>query len=144
MQSHPLGNFFGKIWVKVIKIWANLIRFGQNQNLASPKTFDLLRLWTRASKHIKPALHWMVGIGHATPSYVIQTLSSSKTNFLTASPFSIVLSTWQKTVIFPLGLLNNNILWSKTSWYLLCKIWEKFGRILANLEKVIKIWSEFD
>jgi len=29
----------------VINIWANLIRFGQNQNLASPKTSDLLRLW---------------------------------------------------------------------------------------------------
>jgi len=29
----------------VIKIWANLIRFGQNQNLASRKTFDLLRHW---------------------------------------------------------------------------------------------------
>jgi len=25
----------------VIKIWENLIRFGQNQNLASPKTLDL-------------------------------------------------------------------------------------------------------
>jgi len=28
----------GKIWETVIKIWAILIRFGQNQNLASPKT----------------------------------------------------------------------------------------------------------
>jgi len=44
MEPHPLGNFLGKIWTKVIKIWANLIRFGQNQNLASPKSFDLLRL----------------------------------------------------------------------------------------------------
>jgi len=35
----------GKIWAKVIKIWENLIIFGQNQNLASPKTFDLLKLW---------------------------------------------------------------------------------------------------
>jgi len=25
----------------VIKIWENLIRFGQNQNLESPKTLDL-------------------------------------------------------------------------------------------------------
>jgi len=30
---------------KVIKIWENLIRFGQNQSLASPKTINLLRLW---------------------------------------------------------------------------------------------------
>jgi len=29
----------------MIKVWANLIKFGQNQNLASPKTSDLLRLW---------------------------------------------------------------------------------------------------
>jgi len=36
---------FGQIWAKVIKIWANLIRFGQNRNHASPKTLDLLRLW---------------------------------------------------------------------------------------------------
>jgi len=36
---------FGQIWAKVIKIWANMIKFEQNQNLASPKTFDLLRLW---------------------------------------------------------------------------------------------------
>jgi len=28
---------FGQIWTKVIKIWAYLIRFGQNQNLVSPK-----------------------------------------------------------------------------------------------------------
>jgi len=28
----------------VIKIWANLIRFVQNQNLAPPKTLDLLWL----------------------------------------------------------------------------------------------------
>jgi len=33
----------GEIWAKVIKICANLIRFGQNQNLASSKTFNLLR-----------------------------------------------------------------------------------------------------
>jgi len=54
MQPHPLGIFLGKIcakfrqlskiWAKVIKIVPNLIRFGQNQILASPKTFDLLRL----------------------------------------------------------------------------------------------------
>jgi len=30
--------------VKNDQIWAKVIRFGQNQNLASQKTFDLLRL----------------------------------------------------------------------------------------------------
>jgi len=40
----------GKIWEKVIKIWANLIGFGQNQNLASPKTLDFLRLWRQATQ----------------------------------------------------------------------------------------------
>jgi len=30
--------------ITVMENWANLIRFGQNQNLVSPKTFDLLRL----------------------------------------------------------------------------------------------------
>jgi len=34
MQPHSLAKRFG----------AKLIRFGRNQNLASPKTFDLLRL----------------------------------------------------------------------------------------------------
>jgi len=34
MQPHPLGNFFG---ANFGQIWANLIRFGQNQNLASPQ-----------------------------------------------------------------------------------------------------------
>jgi len=33
-----------KIWVNLGKIWASLIRFSQNQNLVSPKQFDLLRL----------------------------------------------------------------------------------------------------
>jgi len=28
----------------VIKIWTNLIKFGQNQHLASQKSFDTLRL----------------------------------------------------------------------------------------------------
>jgi len=37
--------FLGGGGAKVIKICLNLIRFGQNQNLASPKTFDFLRLW---------------------------------------------------------------------------------------------------
>jgi len=32
----------GKFGQKMTKVWANLIRFGQNQNLASPKTSDLL------------------------------------------------------------------------------------------------------
>jgi len=36
-MQHLPGNFLGKIW-------ANLIRFGKNQNLASPKTLDLLWL----------------------------------------------------------------------------------------------------
>jgi len=31
----------------VIKIWANLIKFGQNQNLISPRTFDFLRICFR-------------------------------------------------------------------------------------------------
>jgi len=39
-----LGTF-RQIRAKVIKIWVNLIRFGQNQNLASPKTLTLLRQW---------------------------------------------------------------------------------------------------
>jgi len=58
MQLHPLANLFGaklirfgEIWAKVIKIWANLVRFGQNQHLASLKTFDILQL---CFKGIKP------------------------------------------------------------------------------------------
>jgi len=39
---------FEQIWAKVIKIWTNLFRFGQNQNLASPKTLDLLLLRGRS------------------------------------------------------------------------------------------------
>jgi len=38
------GQILSKIWTKVIKILSSLIRFGQNRNLTSPKTFDLLRL----------------------------------------------------------------------------------------------------
>jgi len=34
------GQNYGEIWVKVI-------RFGQNQKLASAKTFHLLRLWSK-------------------------------------------------------------------------------------------------
>jgi len=30
------------------EIWAKVIRFGKIQNLASPKTSDLLRLWDQA------------------------------------------------------------------------------------------------
>jgi len=37
-------NRFGQIWLDLGKIWAKVIRFGQNQNLSSPKIFDLLRL----------------------------------------------------------------------------------------------------
>jgi len=32
-----------------------MIRFGQKQNFASSKAFDLLRLWARIGKH--PATH---------------------------------------------------------------------------------------
>jgi len=41
------------------KIWAKMIRFGQNQNLASPKTFDILCtlvirfIWVGPTKHRK-------------------------------------------------------------------------------------------
>jgi len=53
-QPHPLENFFGKI----ILICANLFevgrnmgkietKFEQNQNIASEKTFDFLRLWSK-------------------------------------------------------------------------------------------------
>jgi len=35
---------FGQIWLDLGEITAKVI-FGQNQNLASPNTFDLLRLW---------------------------------------------------------------------------------------------------
>jgi len=51
-----LGKF-GWIWKNLAKIetnldkndkiWANLIRLGQNHNLASSKTFDLLRICTK-------------------------------------------------------------------------------------------------
>jgi len=36
------------IWTKkkiLVEIWAKVIRFEQNQYPASPKTFDLMRLW---------------------------------------------------------------------------------------------------
>jgi len=60
MQPHPLEIFWGQNLGETLgkfgqdlaclgkrnKIWANLIRFAQNQNLASPKTLDLLRLWS--------------------------------------------------------------------------------------------------
>jgi len=42
------------MWAKAIEICANLIRFVQNQNLASPKAFDLLRLWLDASIASRP------------------------------------------------------------------------------------------
>jgi len=39
-------------------IWANLIKFGQNQNLASPKMFDLRRLCAcHKAKQLLIALH---------------------------------------------------------------------------------------
>jgi len=45
----PNQNFWLTPVGKRTKIWANnLIRFGQNQNLASQKTLDLLRLWLDA------------------------------------------------------------------------------------------------
>jgi len=37
--------------------WANLIKFGQNQNLASPKTSDLLRLFGLTTKYWKKSLN---------------------------------------------------------------------------------------
>jgi len=57
MEQHSLVTFlgakfirFGQIWfdlgkilAKLSQIWAKLIRFEQNQNLASSKAFDLLR-----------------------------------------------------------------------------------------------------
>jgi len=36
-----------------------LIRFGQNQNLASSKTFDLLRLWTALYILLICSLNWI-------------------------------------------------------------------------------------
>jgi len=61
MRLHPLANYFekklirlGQIWLdlgeicaNLNKIWEKVRRFGQNQDLASPKTFDLLRLCTK-------------------------------------------------------------------------------------------------
>jgi len=54
MQAYLLANFFFFFFFKKLfrfgrnfskgEIWAKVIRFGQNQNLASPKVFDLLRL----------------------------------------------------------------------------------------------------
>jgi len=40
-----IGQNGGKVRVNVIYIWENLIVFGQNQNLASPKKSNFLRLW---------------------------------------------------------------------------------------------------
>jgi len=37
-----LGKIQAKFGENGGKIWAKVIRFGHNQNLASPKTFDLL------------------------------------------------------------------------------------------------------
>jgi len=39
-----LGKIKMKFGQNCVKIWAKVIRFGQNQNLASPKAFDLLQL----------------------------------------------------------------------------------------------------
>jgi len=39
-----LGKIKTKFGKKLLDL-SNLIRFGQNQNLASPKTSDFLRLW---------------------------------------------------------------------------------------------------
>jgi len=51
MWPLSLAKFFGQIWVNSGKVWVNLpkfgqirVKFGQHQNLASPKTFDFLRL----------------------------------------------------------------------------------------------------
>jgi len=50
-KTAPLAKFFGQIWFELGEIWAKAIKFGQIgldlekiKNLASPKTFDLLRL----------------------------------------------------------------------------------------------------
>jgi len=37
----------GQILLDLDEIWAKVISIGQNENLASPKTFDLLRLWLK-------------------------------------------------------------------------------------------------
>jgi len=51
MQPQLLGKILlGKIdhiWAKLRRNLAKVIRFGQKQNLASPKTSDLLWLWVR-------------------------------------------------------------------------------------------------
>jgi len=44
------GRNLSKIWVNLGEIWAKVIRFGQNQYLASPKSVDLLRLWSKLQK----------------------------------------------------------------------------------------------
>jgi len=49
LQGHPLANFLGKIWGDLGKIWQIWLKFGQNQNLATPKTFD--RLYSYASSY---------------------------------------------------------------------------------------------
>jgi len=41
MKSFPLAKMF---WAKLIRFGRNLVRFGQNKNLASPKALDLRRL----------------------------------------------------------------------------------------------------
>jgi len=59
MQLHSLGNFFGQnlskiwenwgeIWAKCGQIWAKFGQIWANQNLASPKALDLLRLCCEA------------------------------------------------------------------------------------------------
>jgi len=40
------GQSRSEIWTRVIRFGQNLNGFRQNQNLASPKTFDPLRLWS--------------------------------------------------------------------------------------------------
>jgi len=48
VRFEQIWTEFGQICAKfgkVINNWENLIRFGQNQNLASSKTFHLLRQW---------------------------------------------------------------------------------------------------
>jgi len=51
--ASPWKIFWGKIEVKFEQI-----KFGQNQNLASPKTFDLLRLCTLYRRNIKIDKLW--------------------------------------------------------------------------------------
>jgi len=54
---HPLAKIF--FWTKLIGFGQIWLDFGQNQNLASQKVFNLLRLWTYTDKIFKyPTLQY--------------------------------------------------------------------------------------